>query len=91
MKQAYPKTNITEKQIYTYWVHLHETTWRLDDDQVKSALKILEWLDGIDIDIIPIQPEDGMSTIVFGFREILDDYGKDIKEIAMDSTCMCLI
>lgn len=70
-------------------MHLNETTWRLDDDQVKSALKVLEQVDGIDVDIIPIRPEAGISTIAFGFKDILNDYGKEIKEIAMDSTCTC--
>lgn len=89
VKKAYPKTNITEKQIYAYWVHLNEATWRLDDDQVKSALKVLERAEGIDVEIIPIRNEPGISTIAFGFKDILDDYGKEIKEIAMDLTCMC--
>lgn len=59
----------------------------MDDDQVKSAIKVLERVDGVDVEIIPIRAEDGISTIAFGFKDILDDYGENITEIAMDSTC----
>lgn len=54
-------------------------------------MKVLERVDGVDVEIIPIRSEDGISTIAFGFKDILDDYGENIKEIAMDSTCACLI
>jgi len=41
--------------------------------------------------MIPITPETGISTIAFALKEPLDGYGKAIAEIAMDSTCRCLI
>lgn len=69
---------------------MHEDTWQLDNDQVKSALKVLTQFDGIDIEIISLPVEDGISTIAFGFKNILDDYGVEIQEIAMDSTCKFL-
>ena len=79
------------------WAHLHEATWRLDDDQVKSSLKILERVQDLDVDIIPVPVEDGISSLAFGFKNILEDYGEEVTEIAMDSTCkymplpVCLI
>ena len=82
-----PQTELTEKQVYASWAHLNEDTWRLNDEQVKSAREILENHDGDTIEIIPICAEDGISAIAFGFKEIVDDYGKAITEIAMDSTC----
>jgi hypothetical protein len=32
-------------------------------------------------------PEDGMHAIAFTFKDILDEFGKEITEVAMDSTC----
>ncbi|KAF8220084.1 hypothetical protein L208DRAFT_1335813, partial [Tricholoma matsutake] len=58
----------------------------LDDDQVKSALMVLEHEEGLDIEIIPIQTKDGISSLAFSFKNILQDYGEEIIEIAMDST-----
>jgi len=83
-------TELTEKQIYSHWVHLNEAAWRLDDDQVTSARTLLRKLNGEKIEIIPIHQEDGINTIAFAFKDILDDFGDEILEIAMDSTCTCL-
>ncbi|KAJ7104672.1 hypothetical protein C8R44DRAFT_640136, partial [Mycena epipterygia] len=38
------------------------------------------------LNIIPVTPEDGISAIAFTFREIVDEYGADVEEIALDST-----
>jgi len=76
-----------QKQVYTYWAHIHEATWRLDNDQVKSAIKLLEHVNDINIKIIPVHTEAGISSIAFGFKNILADYGEELHEIAMDSTC----
>ena len=40
------------------------------------------------VDIIPIALEDGIDAVAFTFKGILEDVGKDIVEVAMDSTCM---
>lgn len=70
---------------------MHEATWRLNNNQVKSALEVLTQFDGIDIELIPLHVEDGISTIAFGFKTILDDYETEVQEIAMDSTCAFLV
>jgi hypothetical protein len=80
-----------EKQVYAHWAHLHEATWRLDDNQVKSAMKVLKRIDNLDIEIIDLPTEDGISSLAFNFKDILEDYGDEIIEIAMDSTCKNLI
>jgi hypothetical protein len=82
-----PQIELTEKQVYASWAHLNEDSWRLNNEQVKSAQKVLENHNGDAIEIIPVHAEDGISVIAFGFKEIVDDYGKEITEIAMDSTC----
>ncbi|KAJ6506451.1 hypothetical protein DFH09DRAFT_1200157 [Mycena vulgaris] len=81
-----PVTELNEKQIYRYWAEVNSGEWRLDDDQVKSALKVLEKYEDLSVEIIPITAEDGISALAFSFREILDEFGVDIEEIAMDST-----
>jgi hypothetical protein len=85
--EKHPQTELNEKQIYACWAQANEGNWRLDDDQVKSALKNLEALEGEAIETIPIQPEDGITAIAFAFKSILDDYGTNMEEVAMDSTC----
>ncbi|KAJ7442849.1 hypothetical protein FB451DRAFT_1057229 [Mycena latifolia] len=85
--QDYPATEITQKQIYRLWSELNESAWRLDDDQVKSAQKLLEKMHGKEIEPIPITQEDGIHCIVFGFKEVLDTWAEKNEELAMDSTC----
>lgn len=82
-----PKTELTEKQVYAYWAQLNMDRWRLKDDQVESAQAILKRVDGINITVIPIPPEDGINAIAFAFKDILEDYGEEVIEVAMDSTC----
>ncbi|KAF8226953.1 hypothetical protein L208DRAFT_1406196 [Tricholoma matsutake] len=84
--KKHPGTELTQKQVYTYWAHIHEATWRLDNDQVKSAIKLLEHVNDIDIEIIPVPTEAGISSLAFGFKNILADYGEELHEIAVDST-----
>ena len=43
--------------------------------------------DSKSIKILPITPEDGISVIAFLFKELLDKYGEEILEVAMDLTC----
>ncbi|KAF8223632.1 hypothetical protein L208DRAFT_1516442, partial [Tricholoma matsutake] len=47
---------------------------------------VLEREEGLNIEIIPIQTKDGISSLAFSFKNILQDYGEEIIEIAMDST-----
>jgi len=39
------------------------------------------------VDIIPTVQEDGIDAVAFTFRGVLEDIGKEIAEVAMDSTC----
>jgi hypothetical protein len=78
---------LTEKQVYACWAHLNEEKWRLDDDQVTSAIKLLELKNGHEVEVIPTDPEDGISSVSFTFKGVLEEVGEDIIEVAMDSTC----
>ena len=78
---------MTEKQVYARWAQLNETKWRLDDDQVLSAIKLLDSKQGREVDIIPTVREDGIDAIAFAFKGVLEEIGEEIVEVAMDSTC----
>ncbi|CAK5283818.1 unnamed protein product [Mycena citricolor] len=84
--KMHPKTELTEKQVYRCWSDVNQGRWRKADDQVESAKILLQEYKDLTIDIVEINPEPGLSTIAFIFREILDEYGGDVEEIAMDST-----
>ncbi|KAJ7926657.1 hypothetical protein B0H13DRAFT_1862109 [Mycena leptocephala] len=77
--KANPKTELNEKQIYRYWAELNAGAWRLHNDQVQSAISVLEKYEDLAVEIIPITAEDGISAITFAFREILDEYGSKAK------------
>jgi hypothetical protein len=85
--RRYPQTELTEKQVYAYWQQLNVARWRLRDDQVESARAILQRVNGIKIDVIPILAEAGIDAIAFAFKDILEGYGEEVIEVAMDSTC----
>jgi hypothetical protein len=42
---------------------------------------------GVTVEIIPIEPEDGISVMAFAMKEAVDVYGTRVAEVAMDSTC----
>ncbi|KAF8221447.1 hypothetical protein L208DRAFT_1414990, partial [Tricholoma matsutake] len=84
--KKHPGTKLMQKQVYTYWAHIYKATLRLDNDQVKSMIKLLERINDINIEIIPVPTEAGISSLAFGFKNILVDYSKELHEIAMDST-----
>jgi hypothetical protein len=50
-------------------------------------LKVLEKAEGKSVEVIPIEPEDGIYAIAFTFKEIIDEISKAVEEVAMDSTC----
>jgi hypothetical protein len=79
---------LTEKQMYAHWACINEAVWCINNNQVISALKVLKWgIADMKINVIPFQKEDGISMIAFAFREVLDEYGDKIEEIAIDLTC----
>ncbi|KAF8884072.1 hypothetical protein CPB84DRAFT_1817005 [Gymnopilus junonius] len=77
---------VTEKQVHARWASLNEEQWKMDDDQVKSAIKLLEKKEGHEIEIIPVQLEEGIDAVTFTFKGVLDVVGEEIVKVAMDST-----
>ncbi|KAJ7448909.1 hypothetical protein FB451DRAFT_1053504, partial [Mycena latifolia] len=82
-----PNTEVTQKQIYALWSDLNQGAWRLDDDQVKSAQMVLDQMHGKEVEVIPINAEQGLHAMAFGLKEVLDGWGERTEELAMDSTC----
>ncbi|CAK5263800.1 unnamed protein product [Mycena citricolor] len=81
-----PTTELTERQIYRFWSDINQGAWRKCDDQVASALALLQEYEDMTVEIIELKQETGLSSIAFCFCEIINDFGKDTEEIAMDST-----
>lgn len=48
---------------------------------------VLKRANDLDIEVISVPTEDGISSLAFSFGNILEDYGQEIVELAMDSTC----
>ena len=48
---------------------------------------VLKHTEDLDIEIISVPTEDGISLLAFSFKNILEDYSEEIVELAMDSTC----
>ncbi len=82
-----PDNEFTEKQIYHEWTRQSEKEWRLDDNQVKSAKKLIQSMEDYTTIVIPITAQPGIHAIVFALKEPLDDIGSETVEVAMDSTC----
>lgn len=82
-----PHTAVTEKQVYAEWMRLNQKKWRLDDNQKKSALKLLESMEGHEVEIIEIREQTGIHAVGFAFKEIIEEISEAIEELAMDSTC----
>ena len=84
-------TNITQKQVYFHWAQLNQDMWRLATDQLESAMKVLDREVGKTIEVIPIAKESGISCLAFAFVDVVKEYGKNINEVSIDSTCEYMI
>jgi hypothetical protein len=67
---------------------LNKDSWRLEDDQVESAIQVLKRAEGTSIDKIPTRTEAGITVFAFALKEVVDSFGMNVTEIAMDSTCL---
>uniref|UniRef100_A0A0W0FE48 Uncharacterized protein n=1 Tax=Moniliophthora roreri TaxID=221103 RepID=A0A0W0FE48_MONRR len=82
-----PETEVSRKQIWKKWTKLSQRQWCLDNNQVLSAIKLVEKCAGdLITKRIRIWQLQGTSSVAFGFKEILDDVNSTTEEIAIDST-----
>ncbi|CAG8832251.1 411_t:CDS:1, partial [Gigaspora margarita] len=62
--------NITKKQIYYWWINFSQHIWKKDENQIKSAIKIIKIYDNIEI-ILNITDNE-VTMISFGIIEIIN-------------------
>ena len=65
----------------------NQSVWKLDDDAVVSAWKVLERYEGMKTEVIPLPDEAGMSSIAFALKDCMDAWAQNTEELAIDSTC----
>ncbi|CAG8718659.1 26839_t:CDS:2 [Racocetra persica] len=78
--------NVTEKQIYYWWINFSQHIWKKDEDQIQSAIKIIEECD--DTEIILSIVENGVTIISFGVIELINKLDVNAVEIGVDVTCL---
>lgn len=83
----FPETDVTERQIYALWTKENEGAWKLDDDQVISAQKLIEKHAGKEVILVSTRNEPGMVALAFALKEPLEKWGEQTLEIAFDGTC----
>jgi hypothetical protein len=76
--------------VYRNWQHISEQSWKKDEDQLKSALKLLDEANGTTIEKIPLEPEPGIVSFAFALKGPKDNYCPTTEEVGTDSTCKYL-
>lgn len=92
------KIPFSRRAIYTLWAKTDREKWKIDDDEVESAIKIIKRAsteqtgthDGHPIfraEPIVLPSVEGFSVVAFALPSVLQKWGGQIREIAMDSAC----
>ncbi|KAJ6614190.1 hypothetical protein B0H10DRAFT_1803925 [Mycena sp. CBHHK59/15] len=90
------KILFSRRAIYTLWAKTDREKWKMDDDEVESAIKIIErasteqtgTYDGHPIfraEPIVLPSVEGFSAVAFALPSVLQKWGGQVREIAMDS------
>jgi len=82
--------SISSKQVHDAWSHLTADLWKLDENQITSARKLLEKL-GDQVDTWDLDVPEGVVAIGWGMRGIAGKLKDRIVEIALDATCECIV
>jgi len=77
--------NITEKQLHRWWVEFSQHAWKLDENQVQSAIKLINQHNIVELMFSTI--DDQITAIAFGIKELIASVGVNAVEIGMDATC----
>jgi hypothetical protein len=78
--------NITAAQIYAAWIKLSEEIWKRADNQIESAMQLLQEL-GDEVEIERTKLDDGVEQLCWTMKKIAGTLGKGVVEIALDATC----
>ncbi|KIJ26066.1 hypothetical protein M422DRAFT_192663 [Sphaerobolus stellatus SS14] len=84
--REFPDNEVTQSQVHFHWSCINKDAWRLDPDQIVSAMNVLKQANPEEIEIIPMHEEEGISAFSFGLKDVIESFGSEINEIAMDST-----
>ena len=93
MRQYSPeRPSFSREAVYAAWADAHSKQWRLDENELVSARKLLNRASKGEtvpykVEMIPIQSPDGYESFGFSLKNIAEQWGARIREIAIDSTC----
>ena len=82
---AVDSINTSQKQVHFWWREYSKSAWMMDDNQVQSALKIIDLYS--DVESMFHIAEDGITAIAFCIKEFIESVGGKAVEIAIDATC----
>jgi hypothetical protein len=82
--------NVTAGQVHSAWSEMSEILWKRDKMQLPSAEILLKEL-GDDVDVLGIQPAEGVEQLAWVMKKIMDPLRGQVVEIGMDATCMCFL
>jgi hypothetical protein len=79
----------TSKQIHHLWLLNNQERWKLNQNALDSALKLLERVSTAENDIqtIPLYQEPGMFSLAFALKKTVAAIGSEVAEVALDGTC----
>ncbi|KAJ7711152.1 hypothetical protein B0H14DRAFT_2414753 [Mycena olivaceomarginata] len=80
--------NVTASQVHAAWSTMSEVLWKHDDMQLPSAQTLLKEL-GDDVDVLDIQPAEGIQQVAWVMKKIMKPLEGKIVEIGLDATCKC--
>lgn len=78
-------STLTEKQLYRWWMEFSQHSWKRDEDQVESTVKLIE--EYVSVDLMFKLNQNGVIGIAFAIKDLLNLVGNTAIEIAMDATC----
>lgn len=86
----------SRKAVANIWQEIQSKQWKRDEDELVSAKKLLqEYSDSgtlpdkkLAVQEVVLPELDGFKAIAFVLPHLLGTWGTNIREIALDSTCM---
>lgn len=83
VQKKYP--NVSTAQIRNAWQKMSEEKWKRDEDQIKSACKLLEE-NKERVDLLEMTAIEGVEAIAWAMKGVMVGV-KDVVEVALDATC----
>ncbi len=77
--------HLKEMQVYRWWMGFSEHSWKTKEDQVESAILLVNKYSNIEFMFKITQ--DGITAVAFAVKELLSLIGEKAVEIGIDATC----